>query len=207
MDQRNFLLNILELPGSTRIYWMDKDTSNILSSSLCQRIHPSVDYTFLQFLDYCSVFFSRNCEFMPQCSGHEFWHCKTTTIERLSINVYPFSFTKRHIDRRIHNRFRFLFRICHRFLCADEQFNVLCRYFFWRFCDVFVDTIHNANPWNCSVFKRGFNHGINAITSFVKIEFHIQDWADFRIRTNESTLSVGLCSSLEVVCVLNMLSA
>ena len=126
---------------------------------------------------------------MSQCSGHEFWHFKKTTIELLWITVYPFSFTKRHIDRRIHNIFRFWFSLCHKFPCADEQFNVLSGCFFCRFCDVFVDTIHNANPWNCSVFQQWFDHDINATTPFVRIEFHIQDWADLRIWTNPPSRS------------------
>ena len=73
--------------------------------------------------------------------------------------------------------------------CTYEQLNVLSGYFLSRFCDVFVDTIHNANPWNCSVFTQWFDHDINAITSFVRIEFHIQDWADLRIWTNPPTRS------------------
>ena len=36
------------------------------------------------------------------------------------------------------------------------------------------------------------DHDINAITSFVRIEFHIQDWADLRIWTNPPSRS-GCC--------------
>ena len=147
----------------------------IPSSSLCQRIRP----------------------------GHEFWHVKTTTIQCLWINDYPFSFTNRHTDRRIHNRIRFWYSFCHKFPCADEQLNVLNGCFFWRFCDVFVDTFHNAKPLNCSVFYQWFDHDINAITSFVRIEFHIQDCADLHIWTNPLSRS-GCC---EVDCTLDMLSA
>ena len=50
------------------------------------------------------------------------------------------------------------------------------------------------------VFEQGFNHVINTITSFVKKDFHIQDWADFRVR-------VGKFLDFEVVCILDMLSA
>ena len=118
----------------------------------------------------------------------------------MSIN---FLSRKKHIDRRIHNIFRSWLGLCHRFSCADEQFNVLSGNFF---CDVSVDTIQNANPRNCSVFKQWFDHDINAITSFVVIEFHIQDWVDLRIWTNPPTRS-GCCEDFEIECILDMLSA
>ena len=135
------------------------------------------------------LFFSKNWGIMSQCSGHEFWHFKTTMIEWLWFNVYPLSFANSHVDRRIHNLFRSWFSFCHTFPCTDGQFNFLSGYFFWRFCDVFDDVIHNANPWNCSVLKQWFDHDINAITSFVRIEFHIQDWTDLRIWTNPPSQS------------------
>ena len=52
--------------------------------------------------------------------------------------------------------------------------------------------IHKANPWNCSIFKQWFGHDITAITSFVRIEFHIRDWADLCIWTNPPSRS-GCC--------------
>ena len=59
---------------------------------------------------------------------------------------------------------------------------------------------HNANPWNCSAFKQGFDHDIFTITSIVRIDFHIQGLGRFSF-LNESALSVGMFSSLEVVCI------
>ena len=37
-----------------------------------------------------------------------------------------------------------------------NSLNVLNVNFFWRFCGVFIDPIHNTNQWNCVVFKLGF---------------------------------------------------
>ena len=65
--------------------------------------------------------------------------------------------------------------------------------FLWRFCDVLIDSIHNANQWNCLVIKTGIRHDINTITSFVRIDFHIQDWADFLILTNPPLQISRLC--------------
>ena len=83
--------------------------------------------------------------------------------------------------------------------CAYKQFNVLNGNFFWRVCDVFIDPIHNTNPWNCSVFKQWFDHDINATTSVVRIDFHFQHWVDYRIRTNPPSRSG--CFEISRLCV------
>ena len=183
----------------------------LLSSSFCQRVHPSTDCPLQnqQTLPstsrssrqtYHSIIFSRNGRVMLQCSGYEFWHCKTTVIEWLCISVYPYPFMDRYIiGRQIHNQFRSWLSLCHTSSCVYEQLNVCNRNFFWRFCDVFVDTINNTNPWNCLVFKQGFDHDTNTITSFVRIEFYIQSWADIRIRTNAPSLSE--CFQVSKLCV------
>ena len=183
MDQRNFLQNVLEFIQGKRIQAILKPL--LLSSSLCQRIHPSIDCPlqsitklFLQFLDqivksYCSAFFSRNWRVMSQRSGHEFWHFKTTTIERLWINVYELSFRNGNIDIWIHSRSWLWFSLCHKFPCDDGRVNILTWYFLWRFCDVLVDTIHNANPRNRLLSKQWFDHDSNAITLFVTKEIRI----------------------------------
>ena len=95
-----------------------------------------------------------------------------------SINVHPNSFFDEKMNKRQ---------------------NVLNENFFWRFCDVFVDPIHNTNPWNCLVFKQGINHDINTMTFFVRIDFHIQDLVDFRIRTNPPSRSG--CFEISRLCV------
>ena len=51
-----------------------------------------------------------------------------------------------------------------------------------------------------------FDHDVNATTSFVRIEFHTQDWTDLRT-SNESTLSVGMSRDFEIVCIIDKLSA
>ena len=140
-------------------------------------------------------------------------HFKITTIEWLWFNVYPFPFTKWNvIGRQILNRFRSWLSHCNRSPCACEQLNVLNENFFWRSCDVFVDPIHNTNPWNCLVFIQGFTHDINTITSFARIDFHTQDWADFRIRTNlplgRNVLRFRGCGySRHAVCITSDLSS
>ena len=148
---------------------------------------------------------------MSQWSDHEFWHCKTTFIEWFWINVYPNSFfDKNIIGRRIHNGLWSWLNLCNQSPCAYEQLNVLNGNFLWRFCDVFVDTIPKPNPWNCLVLRQWFDHEVNAITSFVRMEFRIQDWADLRIWTNPPPQS-GCCevsrlSVLSTCCLHNLRS-
>ena len=111
---------------------------------------------------------------------------------KLRIDVCRNSFTNRNaVGRQIHNKFRSCLSFCNKSPCAYEQLNVLNGNFFWRFCDVFFDPIHSANPWNCLVLQ-WFDNDSNTTTTFVKMEFHIQDWADLRIWTNPPFRS-GCC--------------
>ena len=136
---------------------------------------------------------------MSQC-----WHFKTTMIEWLWVNVYPFSFTKRHIDRRIHNRSWLWLTLTHKFPCADEQFNVLSGCFFWLFCDVFVDTIHNANPWNCSVLKQMIRswYQCNNVLREDKVAHPRLDRSSY---LNESHSRSGCCECVFSTCCLHNL--
>ena len=146
----------------------------------------------------------------PSSSRGMFLSCRSILIMNfdtaeqlwLNVDVYPFPFTNKNvIGRQIHNKFRSWFSLRNRSPSAYEQLNVPNGNFLWRFCDEILDPIHNTNPWSCLVFYQGFNHDINAITSFVRINFHIQDCADFRIRTNPPFWD------FEVVWILDVLSA
>ena len=88
----------------------------------------------------------------------------------------------------------------YRFPCTDK-FNAFNRNFFWRFCDMFIDSIHNANPWYCLVFKQGFNDDIHTVTSLMEVDLHIQDPADFHVSTNPSSCSG--CFLISRKCVLS----
>ena len=205
-------LDIQEFIGRIRIQAILK--SSLLSSTFCQAIFPifngplqSANELYLELLNevvksYYAIVFSRNWCIMSHWSDHELWHCKTTFIEWFWINVYPSSFfNKNTIGRQIHNGLWSWLSLCNQSPFAYEQLNVLNGNFFWRFCDVFVETMPKANPWNCLVFRQWFDHEVNAITSFVRIEFRIQDWADLRIWTNPFSRS-GCCevSRLSVFC-------
>ena len=105
----------------------------------------------------CSIIFSRNGSIMSQESDHEFWYSKTTLTACCWIDVYPNSFVDRNIiGRQIHNRFWSWPSFCSRSPRAYVQLNAFNGHFFWRFCHVFVDSIHDANPTNCSVSKWRF---------------------------------------------------
>ena len=101
------------------------------------------------------------------------------------------------IGRQIHNRLWSWLSLCYKCPCACEQWNVLNGNFFWRLCDVFVDPIHNTNPWNCLVSKQWFDHDINTVTSFVRTDFGIQGWNDLRIWTYPPSRS-GCCEVLRM---------
>ena len=55
---------------------------------------------------------------------------------------------------------------------------------FWRFGYVFVNSIHNSNPRNCSVSKQGFDHDFDTVTFLMRADLHIQDRADLRVSEN-----------------------
>ena len=116
--------------------------------------------------------------------------------DRMVVDQRPsISLKKRNIDIWIHNRSWLCFSLCHWFLRAEGRVNILTLYFLWLFCDVFVDT------------KLWIYHDINVITSFVKIEFHIQDKTDLCIWTNPSSWSscfkISRLSVLSTCCLHN----
>ena len=121
-------------------------------------------------------------------------------IDWFGINVYTYSFIDRNIiGRQMHDKFWSCLSLCNKSPCAYVHVNAFKGHFLWRFCDVFTDSIHNTNPWNCLVLKKGFKHDINTTTSFVRIDFRIQDWANFRILTNPRFR--GCVYSRHAVCI------
>ena len=176
----------------------------LLSSSFCQRIHPktlpSISRSGRQIL--LSINFPKNSRIVSQCSGHQFWHFKTTVIELLCINVYPFSFIDRNwIGWQLYNKFWSWLGLCDRFPCAGFQW-VFLRTFLWCIC------------W-C--------HSQCEPTKLFGLETMIRSWCqcnnvlrDHRVShprlgqssyLNESTLSVEMLWSFENECILGVLSA
>ena len=136
---------------------------------------------------YCSIIFSRNGFIMSQQSDHEFWHFRTTLTVCCRNDVCPFSSTNRKRNRRrqCYSKLWSWFSLRSRFPCTD-MLDVVNWNFFWRFCHVCVDSIHDA--------KYRFDHNINTVTSFMTADLHIQDRADYRFSTDVSSLRDGVCS-------------
>ena len=74
--------------------------------------------------------------------------------------------------------------------------------FFKLFGHVFVDSVHDASPRNCSVSKQRFDHDLNTVTSLMMTHNHIQDRSS---RFHGSTLSRGVIHHSEVRCTLGMI--
>ena len=137
------------------------------------------------FLSHC---WRPTCHFIPRSRASHITS-PASPLTCFQVWTYPSFFNKKIIGRQIQNKFRSWLGICNKSPCACEQLNVLNGNFYWRFCDVFFDPCHNTNPWNCLVFKQIFHQDINTFTPCVKKYFHIQDWADFRVRTNPPSRS------------------
>ena len=97
------------------------------------------------------------------------------------MSIHILSWIGTLFGRQIHNKSGSWLCLCHRSPCAFEQLNDFN-------CDVSVTyllipftTRTRETVWS---FKQGFGPDNNTITSFVRIEFYIQDWADFRVRAN-----------------------
>ena len=135
------------------------------SSSFCKEADPSFSWPvrstrkpwleqFCQVVkSYSSIIFSINCIIMSWHSDLKFGHFQTTLTEFSCFNVYPFSFTMRNGLWRQH--WIGLWSWCSlrdRFPCTSV-INTCHRNFFWLFGQVFVDSVHDANPGNCFVTK------------------------------------------------------
>ena len=102
------------------------------------------------------------------------------------IIVYPYPFTNRNvIGRQIHNRFRstsFPVPLNSSSFSVGLSSDVSATHLLIPLIMRTHETVRSEN--------KDFDHDINAITSFVKIEFRIQDWADLRIWTNPPSRSL-----------------
>ena len=90
---------------------------------------------------------------MSQLSDHEIW--------RSCFNVYPFSFTIRNRHKRhCFSRLWSWFCLRDKIPCTSV-INTCNRNFFWRFCYVFLDSIHDTNARNSSVRSQRFDHDLH----------------------------------------------
>ena len=96
----------------------------------------------------------------------------------------PFlSRTRKEMGDSCHRRLWSWLFFRNRFPC-NSVLNVLKRNGFWRFGYVFVNSVHDTNPWSCSVSKQRFDEHFSTVTFLMKADPHIQDRTDFRVSEN-----------------------